>query len=175
MQANEQKEKFMNIKDILLIYEYNYWATKKILDASAKVTSEQFSAPASFPYGGLHGTLLHTLDAEWGWRALFQNIETASDLLPVDYPTLSTIETRWNEEETAMRAYLASLRDDDMESHLRYTIDGGIQRDRILWHALLHVVNHGTQHRSEAAALLTEYGQSPGELDFTVFLNEYKK
>jgi hypothetical protein len=28
------------------------------------------------------------------------------------------------------------------------------------------------QHRSEAAALLTGYGQSPGEIDFTVFLNE---
>jgi uncharacterized damage-inducible protein DinB len=165
----------MNIQDILLIYEYNYWANKKVLAASTNVTHEQFTAPASFPYGGLHGTLLHTLDSEWGWRSLFQKIEDASDLLPADYPTLSAIEARWQEEETAMRAYLASLHNEDMESHLRYIIDGGVQRDRILWHALLHVVNHGTQHRSEAAALLTDYRQSPGELDFTVFLNEYKK
>jgi uncharacterized damage-inducible protein DinB len=165
----------MNIQDILLIYEYNYWANKRILAASVNVTREQFIAPASFPYGGLHGTLLHTLDTEWGWRALFQKIDTASDLLPADYPTLASIEARWQEEETAMRAYLASLRDEDMESHLRYTIDGGIQRDRILWHALLHVVNHGTQHRSEAAVLLTDYDHSPGDLDFTVFLNELKK
>lgn len=165
----------MNIQDIHLLYEYNYWANKKILAASANVTPEQFTASASFPYGGLHGTLLHILDTEWGWRALFQKIETASDLLPTDYPTLSAIEMRWTEEEAAMRVYLASLRDEDMESHLRYTTDTGIQRDRILWHCLLHVVNHGTQHRSEAAALLTSYGQSPGDLDFTVFLNEYKK
>ena len=165
----------MNIKDILLIYEYNYWANKKILLASARVRPEQFMAPASFPYGGLHGTLLHTLEAEWAWRALFQKIEDASDLLAADYPTLSLIETRWQEEETAMRAYLASLRDEDVESHLRYTTDTGIEKDRILWHGLLHVVNHGTQHRSEAAALLTEYGQSPGELDFTVFLNDFKR
>jgi uncharacterized damage-inducible protein DinB len=169
-----KKDLYVNIHDILLLYEYNYWANKKILAASASVSQEQFTEPASFPYGGLHGTLLHTLDSEWGWRSLFQKIETASDLLPADYPTPSALETRWKEEETAMRAYLASLRDEDMESHLRYTIDGGIQRDRILWHALLHVVNHGTQHRSEAAALLTAYGHSPGDLDFTVFLNEYK-
>jgi uncharacterized damage-inducible protein DinB len=41
----------------------------------------------------------------------------------------------------------------------------------VLWHCLVHVVNHGTQHRSEAALLLTNDGQSPGDLDFTLFLN----
>jgi len=44
-----------------------------------------------------------------------------------------------------------------------------------LWHCLWHVVNHGTQHRSEAAALLTRFNQSPGDLDFTVFMNETKR
>jgi uncharacterized damage-inducible protein DinB len=164
----------MNINDILLLYEYNYWANKKLLMASTKVPLEQFIKPAAFPFGGLHGTLLHILEAEWSWRTLFQKIEGASELLPVDYPDLSAIETRWHTEETAMRAYLATLHNADMESHLRYTTDTGIQRDRILWHCLVHVVNHGTQHRSEAAALLTEQGSSPGDLDFTVFLNEHK-
>ena len=164
----------MNIQDIHLIYEYNYWANKKILIASANVTYEQFAASAAFPYGGLHGTLLHILEAEWSWRALFQKIEGASELLSTEYPDLSAIETRWRAEETAMRTYLASLRDEDMESHLRYTTDEGLKRDRILWHCLLHVVNHGTQHRSEAAALLTDYGSSPSDLDLTVFLNEHR-
>ena len=164
----------MNIQDIHLIYEYNYWANKKILAASDNVSQQQFMELASFPYGCLHGTLLHILDTEWGWRALFQSMESASDLLAADFPNVAALKTRFQEEEISMRAYLAGLRDEDMESHLRYTIDTGIQRDRILWHCLLHVVNHGTQHRSEAAALLTDFGQSPGNLDFTVFLNEYK-
>ena len=164
----------MNIKDIHHIYEYNYWANKRILAASMNVPQAQFIAPASFPYGGLRGTLLHILDTEWGWRGLFQSIDSASDLLEADFPTIAAFEAHWREEEAAMRAYLTSLSDENMESHLIYTTDTGIKRDRILWHCLLHVVNHGTQHRGEAAALLTDYGQSPGDLDFTVFLNEYK-
>ena len=37
---------------------------------------------------------------------------------------------------------------------------------------LVHVVNHGTQHRAEAAALLTGEGRPPGELDLINFAEE---
>ena len=163
----------MNIRDIHFLYEYNYWANKKILAASAGVTVEQFIAPANFPYGGLRGTLVHILDAEQGWRNFFQhNNWDADDLNEADFPIFDSIKDRWVGEEQAMRAYLASLRDVDMETHRYYNTPAGDARDRIFWHCLFHVVNHGTQHRSEAAALLTDYGHSPGDLDFTVFLNE---
>ncbi|MCB0024762.1 MAG: hypothetical protein KDD91_17125, partial [Caldilinea sp.] len=51
-------------------------------------------------------------------------------------------------------------------------VEGGRMRERVRWHCLLHVVNHGTYHRGETAALLTGLGHSPGELDFTVYLLE---
>ena len=165
----------MNIQDIQFTYDYNYWANGKILAASEKVTQEQFLAPADFPFGGLRGTLVHLMDAEYGWRVFFETKKFGEDLNVDDFPNPKSLEELFHAEEKAMRAYLSSLKDEDMESHLRYTTDTGIKRDRILWHCLLHVVNHGTQHRSEAASILTSYGASPGDLDFTVFLNETGK
>ena len=41
-----------------------------------------------------------------------------------------------------------------------------------MWQLLAHVVNHATQHRSEAAALLTAAGRSPGDLDMVEFAED---
>ncbi len=166
----------MNIEDIQFIYEYNYWANGKILDAAAKVTDEQFFAPGSFSYDSLHGTLFHVLDAEYSWRLLFEtNFTVSEDLDRALVSNFQSLKEEWGKEEQAMRAYLNGLTDEDVVSHKKYINNEGIHRDRILWHCLLHVVNHGTQHRSEAAALLTDFICSPGDLDFTLFLYEHKE
>jgi uncharacterized damage-inducible protein DinB len=165
----------MNIQDVQFIYNYNYWASRKILAAASKVTQEQFLSSADFPFGGLRGTILHIVDAEYGWRGLFETNKFGEDLKVEDFPTFQSVENKFHAEEKSMRAYLNHLTDTDMTSHMRYTTAEGVVRDRILWHCLLHVVNHGTQHRSEAAALLTSYKASPGDLDFTVYLNETGK
>lgn len=73
-------------------------------------------------------------------------------------------------EAAAISGYLAGLTDAGLAEPLRYEV-GGQQRERVRWHVLFHVVNHGTHHRGEAAAALTALGASPGELDFTVFLS----
>lgn len=162
----------MRVHDLLTLYEYNYWANERILAAAAKISPEQWSAPSKFPFGSLHGTLLHTLDTEFGWRMRCQYNQSTPDLSAAEFPTLDAIKRRWDEEETAMRAYLAGMRDDELDGMVRYSTDSGEKRERVLWHCLQHVANHGTQHRSEAAALLSDYGSSPGDLDFTLFLIE---
>lgn len=54
----------MNIRDILALYDYHYWATQRILAASAQLSPEQFLVPTAHSFGSLRGTLVHTLDSE---------------------------------------------------------------------------------------------------------------
>lgn len=162
----------MQMRDLVLLYDYNYWANQRILTRAAQVSQAQFVAPAAHGRGGMRGTLTHTFDGEYSWRMLLQFNTMSFDLTEEAFPTFEALKTRWAEEEQAMRAYLASLDDETVAGVVRYTVEGGIKRERVLWHCLLHVVNHGTQHRSEAAVMLTELGHSPGNIDFTMFLNE---
>jgi len=165
----------MHLHDISLIYDYNYWATRRILNTSARVSLEQFARPAGHSLGSLRGTLVHTLDSEHAWRRLLQHntLDYFHAIKEAEFPTVEILKDHWQEEEQALRDYLASLTDDDLSGYVRYTTPEGEKRERVLWHCLLHIVNHGTQHRSEAAAILTDYGHSPGGLDFTAFLNEH--
>ena len=71
-----------------------------------------------------------------------------------------------------MRSYLAGLTDEDLDSIIRYTRTGGTWFETLLWQILLHVINHGTQSRSEAAVLLSQFGHSPGDLDYMIFLRD---
>ncbi len=165
----------MKQADVVLLYDYNYWADARILTAASRISASQFTASTAFPCGSLRGTLVHILDGERAWRELLQHDRMRFDeLKEAKFPSVTSMQDRWHEDEAAMRAYLAGLDDEKLLGVVRYTTDEGNKRERILWHCLYHLVNHGTQHRSEAAAMLTDYGQSPGDIDFTLFLNERK-
>ena len=65
-----------------------------------------------------------------------------------------------------MRTFLASIREEDLTRHIEGVTDEGTAYVDLIWHSMMHVLFHGAQHRSEAAEIVTEYGFSPGELDF---------
>ena len=162
----------MNKEDILTLYAYNSWANARILNATAQVTAEQFLAPASFSHGGLRGTLVHVLFAEWIWRRRWEGHSPVAWLQPEDFPTFEALHTQWDVEEQALLQFVENASDEALNNIVEYRRTGGEACENILWHLMVHLVNHGTQHRSEAAAMLTEFGHSPGDIDLIVFLRE---
>ena len=71
-----------------------------------------------------------------------------------------------------MRAFLAASNDEELQRIVHYTNLHNRSFAFPLWQLMAHVVNHGTQHRAEAAALLTDWGYSPGDMDLSLFLTE---
>ncbi len=173
----------MKIDEIKLLYDYNDWADARLLAACARVSPEQYAAPTSIGTGrgGLRATMVHMLDNIWQWRITFQGYYNeplvdeaaydATELHEDAFPTLAALRERWITEQREMWAYLDTLTEETLNGTIRYVIPG-LVRERVVWHILLDAILHATQHRSEAAVLLTGYGQSPGDFDFTLFLSE---
>ena len=171
----------MKLDEIKLLFDYNDWADARTLDACTRVTSQQYAAPGAYGRGGLRATMVHILDNLWQQRITLQGFyrepladEAAYDATELHedaFPTLAGLQARWAVEQREMRAYIDALSEETLNDTIRYVIPGAV-RVFPVWLILVDVVIHATQHRSEAAALLTNYGQSPGDYDFTMFMNE---
>jgi uncharacterized damage-inducible protein DinB len=160
----------MLASDLLLLFEYNYWATGQVLAAAAKISPEQWTASYPLSHGSLRGALVHMLSAEVVWRMRCQQgVSLTAMLADSEFPTLEGLQTYWSQEEQAMRSYISCLTDEAANQRIQYKTTKGVVFENTLWMILAHVVNHGTQFRAEAAVALTDYGASPGDLDLLAF------
>jgi uncharacterized damage-inducible protein DinB len=161
----------MRIEEIQFLFEYNYWARDRILETARKLHPDQLLEPKSYPHGSIRNNLVHILGAEWVWRVRCQEHISPNHLLPFDYySTLESIIQGWQREEQSMRNYLSQLTSQDLDGMIQYKRINGEAQENVLWQLLIHVVNHGTEHRSIIAADLTSFGHSPGDLDIRQYL-----
>jgi len=153
----------VNADDIRFLFGYDRWATRRLLAALEGVPATTWGQEDAVGERGLGAILVHQLGAAQRWRHAIQQDDERPH--PEDEPLLSVEElrTRWDAEWVAIDAWLPSLED----GVLAYVHEG-----EAIWQMLAHVVNHGTQHRSEAAALMTDAGHSPGDLDMIDYVDE---
>lgn len=159
----------MNKSYIQTLYRYNQWSNARILATAAKLSQEQYLAAAEYPHRYLHGVLTHSLFAEWIWLKRWNGESPTTRLKPDDFPTFESLRARWAEEEAKLMQFVEQVTDERLNAPFQYTATDGAKFENLLWESMAHVVNHGMQHRSEAAAILTELGFSPGDLDMILF------
>lgn len=153
----------MTIDDIRDLFAFDRWATERVLAALDGLDEVTWTAAQVVDERGLGGILVHHLGATQRWRhGLLEDGQTPRpEKEPL--PSPDGIRSAWAAEWPAIDAWLAGLDDAWLARD-----DEGVR----FWQMLAHVVNHGTQHRSEAAAILTQAGHSPGDLDMIDFWEE---
>jgi uncharacterized damage-inducible protein DinB len=159
----------VNLADIRFLFDYDRWATSRILDAlesDGPIDEVTWSATNAIDRRGLGGILVHALGAHQRWRHGLSgsNVTPRPERGALSRPT--SLRRTWAREWAALDAWLATLDDAWLA-----TTDEGVP----YWQMLAHLVNHGTQHRAEAAALLTAAGRSPGDIDMMDFAEERAK
>jgi uncharacterized damage-inducible protein DinB len=158
----------MRVTDLRELFDDNDWANACRMRAADNLTAEQFVAPARFPGGSLRGCLLHVVNALRFHLAGWQGRPAPTDRKAGDCPDVGMLRALWAGEDAALRSFLATLTDADLDQprSLTFTREG-ILATAPRWKMMVHHVNHGTQHRSDAAQMLTDRGHSPGDLDLS--------
>lgn len=155
---------------IAAFYDYGVWANGRLLEKAAMLSDAELGQRLSKGADPILPTFAHLVGADVRWLARWRG-ETPPALSPSDFPALGAVRRRWEELYPVRRAYIASLNDPALREPIRWVRDQGTAM-LPRWQAMLQCANHGTQHRSEIAAMLTDLGHSPGDLDFVFYCLE---
>jgi uncharacterized damage-inducible protein DinB len=162
----------MRAIDLERLYDYNYWANRRLLAALAPLTPEQFVASVAGSYGSIRNTLVHTMSAEWGWLERCGGPERGERLKAEQYPTIESLTKTWAQVERYMRGFLSELDDAALERRITFAFGGGPSQEMALGDLLQHAALHAVHHRGQVSLLARELGFAPGDIDFLVYLAE---
>jgi uncharacterized damage-inducible protein DinB len=158
----------VNAESVRHFYDYHFTANRKIWDAYITTLSlEEFTRHVDYSIGSVRDQVVHLMSVDAAWFGDLRGIEIMGSLDSAEVDDRAIIRAQWDRVEQAMRAYLAGLRDDML---FEKPFAEGEDKDLILWQVLLHVVNHGTDHRAQLLRLLHDLGVKTGPQDYIFYV-----
>jgi uncharacterized damage-inducible protein DinB len=174
-QNDEEAEVHMTVKDMESLFDYGYWANRKLFEVISQLTAEQFTQTAADNHGSIRNTMVHMLSAEWGWLDRCGGPARGAPLNPADFPTASTVVDTWERVEASMREFLSELRDEDLARNVEFAIGGTEKRIMPVGELLQHAANHGAHHRGQLSLLLRLLGYDPANYDLLFYFAEKRR
>ena len=165
----------MNTLDhIKMLYDYHYWVNRLVWNTSiVALTEEQFYRPLEYSMGSIHNQVVHMMSAEWNWFSRLNGVSPKAMLDPADYPTRETVRAKWDDIEAVVRGYINALDESVYEATFSYTTMAGAPYTNKVIDILLHVINHGTDHRAQILAMIHSMGAPTTAQDIILYLREH--
>src|SRR5215510_14682665 len=111
----------MTVKDLEDLYDYGYWADRKLFDVISQLTPEEFTRSVAGSYESVRNTMVHVMSAEAGWLDRCGGPARGPSLNPVDFPTVESVTQAWNRVEANVREFLAKLKDEDLVRNVEFS------------------------------------------------------
>lgn len=160
----------MNIVAFRHFYNYHFAQNRQLLDDYvAQLSAEQFVQAVDYSLGSVRNQLVHMISVDEAWFSGLRGGGFPEPLDPNQFPDLATLRAYWANIEAMMRDYLANLQDADLQTK---PLDGE-DANLIVWHVLLQVVNHGTDHRAQILRLCHDFGIKTSSQDYIFYVYEH--
>jgi uncharacterized damage-inducible protein DinB len=154
----------VDAESLLALVRFHAWANDRILSTAADLSDEELRRDGAFDHGSAFTTIRHLIDVDWSWREFVSGNDVGDTYVwdqGFSLDDLPAIHAFSLEEDARLRSYVEGLDDAALREPLALDEQVSVPR----WLIVAHIVNHGTQHRSELGRYLTERGHSPGDLD----------
>jgi uncharacterized damage-inducible protein DinB len=150
--------------------KHNTMMNRHLLDACRELPPDQLAATATGTYGSVGATLVHIANAQVGYSARFLATERPDPLPEDPFPGFDALTERFELGNARLEEAAARAGEDH---DLQVTGDDPPGTWRMPAALLLvQAVNHGTEHRSQIATILTTLGIQPPEMDGWTYFDE---
>ena len=150
--------------DLLVeLFRHNGMMNRRLMEACRQLTAEQLDATATGTYGSIGATLVHIANSQEGYAARLLAIERPEPLPEDPFPGFEALAERFGRGDAQLEE-AAGKAGQDREVQVTGDDPPGTWRMPVSLF-LLQAVNHGTEHRSQVATILTQLGVEPPEMD----------
>ncbi len=161
----------MNADAFRHFYDYHINQNRFIWDTYiVPLTQEQFIQPIGYSIGSIKNHIVHLMSVDNAWFCGLRGEEPSEWLNADDFVDKKAIRDYWDKVEQKMRDYLAGLRDDMLFTK---PFPAGEDENLIVWQVLIHVVNHGTDHRAQLLRALHDVGAKTGPQDYIFYVYDH--
>lgn len=153
-------------KDILQTYiEYHHAITRRVWDSIEKITEAQFLADDSYSRGSIRNLMVHIADRTLNWLTVLNNLPDIRRQLKKfeEYADRAAVRVYWDSVASDLTKYVNNVSEAELSENPK-----AIPVPR--WTVLLHIVNHGTDHRSTVLQQLHGVGAPTFDQEFMTWL-----
>lgn len=161
----------MDEKSFRHFYNYHFAMNRFIWDTYIlKLSDEQFNQSIPYSLGSIRNHIVHLVGVDEAWFSDLRGVKLPDSPNPQELTDRDAIRQYWDRVEQDMRDYLDKLQPDMLTQK---PIPDGEDQDLLLWQILLHVVNHGTDHRAQILRALHDLGVSTTAQDYIFYVYDH--
>jgi len=151
------------LETVRIMLDYNYALHRRLWDSIDTLSRAQFQREINYSRGSLHNHMLHIASVDRRWLHGLREFPDVGHLKAEDYPNRESVHIVFDSVMKDVIAYTAGLREDELEK-----TPASLPGPR--WQVLLHLVNHGTDHRAQVLRILNDFGAPTFDQDFILWM-----
>jgi uncharacterized damage-inducible protein DinB len=160
----------MELELIKTYIAYHLDMSRRVWDSIDHLGEAQFLADDAYSRGSIRNLIVHLTNTDSNWLAGLKNIPEDQDAPRKryeEYPDRASVRAFWDATAKEVADYAGTLTEAELN-------ENPLEIPHPRWQVLLHIINHGTDHRATVLQRLHELGAPTFDQDFIFWLENRK-
>lgn len=155
--------------DLILLAEYDRWATGRLLSLAERLPAGSWTQPGAGNGPALRQQLVHLVSAALVWLARWHARPAPGGLRAAAFGEPAALRRRWEEVSLQVTTFLAGVEEAHLAECVEYRTSTGRWRRQRLEQTVMHLFLHAAYHRGQVALTLRQLGQRAVHTDLLHF------